>query len=68
MIDEVYSIGPGMKALHDSLKQTKVKTKHFRTRKLLAEFIKSYDPNNSVILVKGSRGIRMEEFSKIFTR
>jgi UDP-N-acetylmuramoyl-tripeptide--D-alanyl-D-alanine ligase len=67
MIDEVYSIGFGMKALHESLKQKKIKTKNFRTRKSLENFIKIFDPNNSVILVKGSRGMRMEEFSKIIS-
>jgi UDP-N-acetylmuramoyl-tripeptide--D-alanyl-D-alanine ligase len=67
-IDEVYSIGSGMKALHNVLKQKNLNTKHFRTRKSLADFIKSYAPQNSVILIKGSRGMRMEEFSKILSR
>jgi UDP-N-acetylmuramoyl-tripeptide--D-alanyl-D-alanine ligase len=67
MIDEVYSIGSGMKALHYALKQSKIKSKHFRTRQTLTQFIKNYDPAGSVILIKGSRGMRMEEFTKIFS-
>jgi UDP-N-acetylmuramoyl-tripeptide--D-alanyl-D-alanine ligase len=67
LIDEVYSIGTGMKALHESLKQKKIKTKHYKTRKSLGNFVKSFDPSNSVILVKGSRGMRMEEFSNLFS-
>ena len=67
MIDEVYSVGPGMKVLYESLTDKNIKTKHFRTRKSLGNFIKGYDPNKSVILVKGSRGMRMEDFSNIFS-
>lgn len=66
MIDEVYSIGTGMKALNESLKGMKINSNHFRTRKSMGKFLKNHNPTNSVILVKGSRGMRMEEFSKIF--
>ena len=41
----------------------KLITKHFRTRKSLLKFISIYNPQNTVILVKGSRGMRMEEFA-----
>ncbi|GBD86332.1 UDP-N-acetylmuramoyl-tripeptide--D-alanyl-D-alanine ligase [bacterium BMS3Abin03] len=64
-IDEVYSIGSGMKALNDALNKKRVVNKHFRTRKLLRKFLGELDLNNSVILIKGSRGMRMEEFLKI---
>jgi UDP-N-acetylmuramoyl-tripeptide--D-alanyl-D-alanine ligase len=63
-IDEVYTIGNIMKALNEKLKSAKLITKHFRTRNSLNNFLKSYDTRNSVILVKGSRGMRMEEFVK----
>ena len=68
MIDEVYSIGPGMKVLNESLKKQKILIKHFRIRRSLEKFIKNFDPNNSVILIKGSRGMRMEEFVSLLSQ
>ena len=62
-IDELYTIGTGMKALHKKLINKKLITKYFRTRKSLQKFINNYNPQNTVILVKGSRGMRMEEFA-----
>ena len=62
-IDELYTIGTGMKTLHEKLFERKLITKHFRTRKSLQKFISNYNPQNTVILVKGSRGMRMEEFA-----
>jgi len=57
-IDELYTFGSAMKYL----KIKKIIKKHFSTRKSLMNFIKKKDFNNSVILVKGSRGMCMEEF------
>ena len=64
-IDELYTIGTGMKALYEKLINNNIITKHFRTRKSLLQFITNYNPQNSVILVKGSRGMRMEEFANV---
>jgi len=64
-MDEIYTIGSGMKALSDSLKNKKLIVKHFRTRKLLENFLGDYNSDNTVILVKGSRRMRMEDFVKI---
>ncbi len=64
-IDEVYTIGSGMKVLNDALNKKKVVNKHFGTRKSLSKFLNELDLNNSVILVKGSRGMKMEEFLNI---
>lgn len=61
-IDELYTIGPAMKHLNESLKLKGILKKHFRTRKSLMNFITKKNFNNSVILVKGSRGMCMEEF------
>ncbi len=61
-IDELFTIGPAMKHLNDSLKVKGTNKKHFKTRKSLMNFIIKKDFNNSVILVKGSRGMLMEEF------
>ena len=61
-ISEVYTIGSKMKFLHIELIDKKITAKHFTSRDKLAGFIKNSDLNNSVILVKGSRGMKMEEF------
>ena len=66
-IDELYTIGSGMKILADSLKDKKLILKHFRSRKSLSGFLRNLDLMNSIILVKGSRGMQMEEFSKIIS-
>ena len=64
-INELYTIGTGMKALHEKLFNKKIIVKHFRIRKSLQKFISNYNPQNTVILVKGSRGMRMEEFADL---
>jgi UDP-N-acetylmuramoyl-tripeptide--D-alanyl-D-alanine ligase len=61
-IDEVYTIGSAMKALQIKLKSENIITKHFTNRKLLLDFVKKLNLGNSAILVKGSRGMKMEEF------
>jgi UDP-N-acetylmuramoyl-tripeptide--D-alanyl-D-alanine ligase len=66
-IDELYTIGSEMKTLADYLKEKKIISKHFGSRKSLSDFLKNLDLMDSIILVKGSRGMRMEEFSKIIS-
>ncbi|MHB8578446.1 MAG: UDP-N-acetylmuramoyl-tripeptide--D-alanyl-D-alanine ligase [Ignavibacteriaceae bacterium] len=61
-IGYVYTIGHFMKYLTESLKNQKIKTKHFRNRNSFKEFLLVMDFSDSVILVKGSRGMKMEEF------
>ena len=61
-IDEVYTIGPNMKYLHKNLAQKKLIAKHFTQRDVLLNHIRKMDISNSVILVKGSRALKMEEF------
>ena len=61
-IDEFYTIGPAMKHLNEKLRVKGILKKHFRTRKSLMNFIIKNNFDNSVILVKGSRGMCMEEF------
>ncbi len=61
-IDEIYTIGSKMKYLHKNLVQKKLIAKHFTQRNLLLNHIRKMNFNNSVILVKGSRGLKMEEF------
>jgi UDP-N-acetylmuramoyl-tripeptide--D-alanyl-D-alanine ligase len=61
-IDEVYTIGKRMGYLHEVLRGEKFKSKHFKKRSSLLGFIQEYDFSDSVILVKGSHGMKMEEF------
>jgi UDP-N-acetylmuramoyl-tripeptide--D-alanyl-D-alanine ligase len=68
-IDEVYTIGPKMKYLNEKLNNDIIIAKHFTKRNMLSSFIKKLDLDDSVILVKGSRGMKMEEFlSEIKTK
>jgi len=61
-IDEVYTIGPKMKYLHEKCDGTNLIAKHFTKRDILKRYIKNLNFDDSVILVKGSRGMKMEEF------
>ena len=61
-IDEVYTIGSKMKYLHNKFDKKNLFAKHFTNRNVLMDFIKKLNFDDSVILVKGSRGMRMEEF------
>jgi len=67
-IDEVYSIGSGMKALCDKLINKNVITINFKKRESLKKFLLGYNPTGAAILVKGSRGMQMEEFASIILR
>ena len=64
-IDEVITIGSLMKNLHNDLKNGNVIAQHFSNRDGMRRFLSGYDFRNSVILVKGSRGMKMEEFVKV---
>ena len=64
-IDEVLLIGSLMKNLNSELRKTKIRVKHFRTREELKKEIINREFSKSVMLVKGSRGMRMEDFVKI---
>ncbi len=58
----VLTIGEMMKYLHKELKKKKIKTIHFNERDELNLYLKYEEVENSVILIKGSRGMKMEEF------
>ncbi|HEX2868888.1 MAG TPA: UDP-N-acetylmuramoyl-tripeptide--D-alanyl-D-alanine ligase [Ignavibacteriales bacterium] len=64
-LDEVYTLGKLMKNLNAELKNAKLTSRHFKDRSSLSEFLANNDFGKSVILVKGSRGMKMEEFVKI---
>ena len=65
MIDEVYSIGSKMKYFDKSLNNRIENHFHFDDRKELRKHLEKMDLSNSVILVKGSRGMKMEEFVSV---
>jgi UDP-N-acetylmuramoyl-tripeptide--D-alanyl-D-alanine ligase len=60
-IAKAYLIGKQMKNLASKL-DTKIEVKHFNRRTQLKKFLISNDFSNEVVLIKGSRGMRMEEF------
>ncbi|MBK7230321.1 MAG: UDP-N-acetylmuramoyl-tripeptide--D-alanyl-D-alanine ligase [Ignavibacteriales bacterium] len=64
-VDEVYSIGKMMKLMNQKLNgKTKIH-QHFAERESLKNFLKKLEIKNSVVLVKGSRGMKMEEFVSV---
>ncbi|MCU7491845.1 MAG: UDP-N-acetylmuramoyl-tripeptide--D-alanyl-D-alanine ligase [Bacteroidota bacterium] len=64
-INEVYTIGEFMMSLSAELKNGKIVKEHFKDRSSLGKFLENNDFGKAVILVKGSRGMKMEEFVKI---
>ena len=64
----VLTIGKMMKVLHKSLTRKKIKSIHFNSREELSLFLKYEEIENSVILIKGSRGMKMEEFLNILEK
>jgi len=61
-INEVYTIGSKMRYLNENLFSKKIVAKHSSSRSSLLNHIKKMNFNDSVVLVKGSRGLHMEEF------
>jgi len=64
-INSVYTIGNRMKHLNELLKNTGIEAKHFNIREALTSYLDKKDFSESVILVKGSRGMKMEEFVQV---
>jgi len=64
-VDEVYSVGKMMKLMNQKLNgKTKIH-QHFIDRESLKKHLQKLEIKNSVVLVKGSRGMKMEEFVSI---
>lgn len=61
-INEVYLTGGLMKNLYPELKNSGIIVRYFKKRIELADYLKTSNFMNSTILVKGSRGMKMEEF------
>ena len=64
-VDEVYSIGKMMKFMNQKLNGKSKVHKHFSNRESLKKYLQAFDINNSVVLIKGSRGMKMEEFVSV---
>jgi len=64
-IDLVITIGSMMKNLDSEIKKAHMEGAHFDERAELIKFLKGFDFSNAVVLVKGSRGMKMEEFAKV---
>ncbi|MBX3007364.1 MAG: UDP-N-acetylmuramoyl-tripeptide--D-alanyl-D-alanine ligase [Melioribacteraceae bacterium] len=61
----VFTIGDMMKKLHTQLRKNEIKSIHFYSREALSLYLKYEELEQTAILVKGSRGMMMEEFVKI---
>lgn len=62
VISKVLLIGKEMKVLHTELSEKGIDSEYFQKREQLLKSLKEFDFTNSAILVKGSRGMKMEEF------
>lgn len=61
----VFTIGDMMKKLHTQLRKNEIKSIHFYSREALSLYLKYEELEQMVVLVKGSRGMQMEEFVKV---
>jgi UDP-N-acetylmuramoyl-tripeptide--D-alanyl-D-alanine ligase len=62
-INSVFTIGRRMKHLASLSKKSGLEIKHFNSRNALKSFLIKNTFINSAVLVKGSRGMKMEEFA-----
>lgn len=60
-VDKVFTIGKEAKSITKAIVRD-LNKKHFSSREALKKQLNKLDITNSVILVKGSRGMKMEEF------
>ncbi|MBK8943761.1 MAG: UDP-N-acetylmuramoyl-tripeptide--D-alanyl-D-alanine ligase [Ignavibacteriae bacterium] len=67
-INFIATIGKNTKHINASIKSKGIDKLHFNDRKKMNMFLEKYDVNDSVILVKGSRGMHMEEFVETIKR
>ncbi len=63
-ISEVYTLGRRMKLLNELIKNKKIITRHFAGRQSLKNYLQKINLYDSVVLIKGSRGMKMEEFTE----
>jgi UDP-N-acetylmuramoyl-tripeptide--D-alanyl-D-alanine ligase len=63
-VDELYTIGKKARVIFKNVGRIIIK-KHFSKRESLISFLNELKINDSIILFKGSRGMRMEEFLNV---
>jgi len=63
-VKRAFLIGSNMRHLYNTLKGSKITAEHFKTKEDLIESLSNYDFRNSLVLVKGSRGMEMETIVK----
>lgn len=61
-INNVFLLGKEMKNLEQELHNHNINATHFRMRKSLVKALANIELENSAVLLKGSRGMQMEEF------
>lgn len=64
----VLTVGKLTQNLHRELRKNKVRSIHFHIRLALSLYLQYEEIDNSVILVKGSRGMAMEEFVNVLEK
>lgn len=62
-IDQVLTIGNFSKAITDAIENKEIIKKHFRSKTALKNYLEKMDIKKTVILVKGSRGMKLEEIT-----
>ncbi len=67
-LTDIYLIGKYMSYLNKKLGKSKINSKHFSSRESLKKFLGNNTFSESVVLVKGSRGMHMEEFYEIIDK
>lgn len=63
-VKHAFLIGTNMRHLFNALKGSKITAEHFKTKEDLINSLSNYDFRNSLVLVKGSRGMEMETIVK----
>jgi UDP-N-acetylmuramoyl-tripeptide--D-alanyl-D-alanine ligase len=64
-ISNTLLIGNNMKYLNEELQAKGIDSKYFRTRPSLEKYLQKFNYDDSTVMIKGSRGMKMEEFVKI---
>ncbi|NUM69532.1 MAG: UDP-N-acetylmuramoyl-tripeptide--D-alanyl-D-alanine ligase [Ignavibacteriaceae bacterium] len=63
--EKVFLTGENMKHLAEKLSPLKISNEHFEEKGKLAESLMNEELSDSIVLVKGSRGMKMEEIVKV---
>lgn len=59
-IKTIFLTGKNMKHLHSAAKAEGINSTYFASKEKMIEYLKNYEFRNSLVLVKGSRGMQME--------